>query len=74
MVVIGVCVGRFILNFRIFLMVFRIHFWIVRSASFALFEGHANAALNAPLIVNMGPMALISLGATGRSDGVKCSQ
>ena len=29
-------------------MAFRIHFWTVRSASFALFEGHANAALNAP--------------------------
>lgn len=46
----------------------------MRSANFALFEGHANAALNAPLITNIGPTTLISLGAMGKSDGIKYSQ
>lgn len=72
--VIGICAGRFILNFRSFLVAFRPHFWTVRSANFALFEGHAKAALNAPLITNIGPMILISFGATGKSEGIRYSQ
>lgn len=66
--------GRFILNFRIFLEALRTHFWIVRSASFALFEGQAKAALNAPLMTSTGPANLISLGTIGKSDGSKYSQ
>lgn len=66
--------GCFMLNFRIFLDAFMIHFLIVRSAVFALFEGHAKAALKAPNTTNNGPMILISFEAIGMSEGDRCSQ